>query len=284
MQKVLLSGFLFLMLMSLAAQTEEVRYFETATFQNERPRSGPFKRTYFKEEGYWIVKSYNRNVLLDSGRYQGFSSLENLDNFLRFHAYDQFYVKSRTTFTDREAEVWQFFKSGKPHELGHYVGDSSAIQQVWTNEGETILTDGQGKREIQLDDGGIQLLIYTDYKLSEALKLRPDKGDTLYLRANNPARPKIGLTAFHRSLASKIKYPEKAQDSGLEATLYVRFVVDKQGVLGEFDLSDKRSQSYGFEKKTLKQLKKLPPWTPAYHKGKPVKTAFVLPIVFRLRD
>ena len=284
MPRALFAGLLLLLWSPLAAQTEEVRYFETSSFGKEKTRSGIYKRTYLREEGYLIVRSYKRDVLLDSGKYLGFSSLENLDHFLGYHEYAQNYLKPRTTFTNREAQIMRFYNAGKPYKLAHFVGDSTAVHQVWTQEGAPLLIDGTGTRETTADNGNTTLAVYTNYQLAEVLRIRPDKGDTIHLRPDTSAKPKSGFKDFHRNLTSNLEYPDEALGNGMETTLYVTFIVDKNGVLREFDLQNRYNESYGFEKKTLKQLNRLEPWIPAYHKGKPVKTTYKLPILFRLTD
>ena len=281
MQRILFILLLSLYTLALISQTEEVRYFTTRTYQNESQKKTPFKRTYLPQDGYFIVKSYGDKTLLDSGIYMGFESIENLNSFYRFHVESQSYMRDRTDFTHKEARVTEYFSDGSPKERSHFIADSSAIHQTWTSKGEPILSDGFGVHRVEREDGTTQLINYENYQLIDALSLRPEQGDTIHLRPQKPARPKEGLRAFHSFLAQNLEYPQEAKELGIETTLYVNFVVDKSGKLQEFEVTSSY-KPVELTRKTLKKLRKLPDWNPAYHYGKAVKTSYVIPIVFRL--
>jgi len=230
MRKASLVILVFFNLAPLFSQEAVVkRYFTTRTFQNESPKSSVFKRTYSQQDSFLVVKSYQSQTLLDSGRYAGFTSMDNLDLFFRFHLYSQSYVKPRVDFSDKKAWVNQFYKKGTIHKEYHLISDSSAIQQYWTYEGVPILTEGAGKRTIENNDSTTTIIVYDQYKILESYKIRPEQGDTIQLRLDQPARPKDGLKAFHNFIAENLEYPEEALQSGIETTLYISFIIDEEG-------------------------------------------------------
>jgi periplasmic protein TonB len=90
-----------------------------------------------------------------------------------------------------------------------------------------------------------------------------------------------GLKALYAFLASKLKYPDQAREIGKEGTVYVKFVVDLDGRVGNLKLLN--NQGYGLDEEALRVVSLIPNFkTPGKVNGKPVKVYFQLPIKFRM--
>ncbi|MEM1320202.1 MAG: energy transducer TonB [Bacteroidota bacterium] len=81
-----------------------------------------------------------------------------------------------------------------------------------------------------------------------------------------------------------IKYPPIARENGVEGTVVIRFVVDKDGSVQEPTiLRDIGAQCGQEAMRVVKMMNSMPQkWVPGKQRGKPVKVYFNLPVKFRL--
>ena len=77
------------------------------------------------------------------------------------------------------------------------------------------------------------------------------------------------------------KHPEEAEAKGIEGRVIVRFVVEKDGRLTNFEVMD--SPDPLLSEEALRILKKMPAWIPAKNKGKDVRCRYSMPVMFRLK-
>lgn len=82
-------------------------------------------------------------------------------------------------------------------------------------------------------------------------------------------------------LAKNIKYPQMARESGISGIVYVKFVVDKKGKVG--DVQVLRGIGGGCDKEAVRVVKTMPDWTPGKQRGKTVSVYYNLPVRFVLR-
>jgi len=79
-------------------------------------------------------------------------------------------------------------------------------------------------------------------------------------------------------IEKEVKYPSKSSKRGEEGTVYVQFVVWKDGSLGEVKVI--RGVSKLLDAEAVRLVKKMPKWEPAKQAGKAVNCRFTLPIRF----
>ena len=81
-----------------------------------------------------------------------------------------------------------------------------------------------------------------------------------------------------------IKYPPIARENGVEGTVVIRFVVDKDGSVDEPKiLRDIGAQCGAEALRVVNMMNNMPQkWIPGKQRGKPVKVYFNLPVKFRL--
>lgn len=89
-----------------------------------------------------------------------------------------------------------------------------------------------------------------------------------------------GDEARVRFLRDNIQYPQLARESGITGTVYVTFVVNKDGRLTNFKIL--RGVGGGCDEEAIRVLKMMPPWIPGRQGGKTVPVQFNLPIRFTL--
>jgi protein TonB len=92
-----------------------------------------------------------------------------------------------------------------------------------------------------------------------------------------------GETAWKEFLGKTLnpKVPIKKRAPRGAYTVWVQFVVDKAGNLGQFKALT--NQGYGMEDEVIRVLKKSPPWIPATQNGRAVKAYRKQPITFEVQ-
>jgi len=89
------------------------------------------------------------------------------------------------------------------------------------------------------------------------------------------------VDALYRHIAFEMHYPDSAIEKGIEGRVIIRFVVEKDGRLTNFEVL--KSPDDLLSKEALRVLRQTEPWIPAQNEGRPVRSHFCMPITFRLR-
>jgi periplasmic protein TonB len=96
---------------------------------------------------------------------------------------------------------------------------------------------------------------------------------------NAPAFPG-GDAARMKFLQDNIKYPQMARESGIQGTVYVTFVVERNGNVT--DVKILRGIGGGCDEEAVRVVQNMPKWEPGKQRGKPVRVQFNMPIKFTL--
>ncbi|HEX8038609.1 MAG TPA: energy transducer TonB [Chryseosolibacter sp.] len=89
-----------------------------------------------------------------------------------------------------------------------------------------------------------------------------------------------GYEAMMNFIRKNMRYPASARRMGVDGTVYVSFVVSKDGSISEVKVI--RGISADCDKEAMRVVGMMPPWRPGKQNGKPVFVRFVLPIKFQL--
>lgn len=89
-----------------------------------------------------------------------------------------------------------------------------------------------------------------------------------------------GEKALIKFLVSSVKYPVIAQENGVQGTVTVSFVIEKDGSVT--DVAILRSIDQALDKEALRVVRSSPRWKPGKQRGKPVRVSYRVPIAFRL--
>lgn len=90
-----------------------------------------------------------------------------------------------------------------------------------------------------------------------------------------------GETKMKEFIAQNLQYPKKAQENGIEGTVYVNFSVDNTGKIANVKVL--RGIGGGCDEEAIRIIQMMPKWIPATLNGKTVSTVFTIPILFRLK-
>ena len=91
-------------------------------------------------------------------------------------------------------------------------------------------------------------------------------------------------TSFQDKINQHIKrnfrYPEIAQEMGIQGRVYVNFIIGKDGVISNVRM---RGPDKNLEQEAGRIIGRLPQMTPGKQRGRPVRVPFSIPITFRLQ-
>lgn len=90
-----------------------------------------------------------------------------------------------------------------------------------------------------------------------------------------------GLSALYEFLKDNVNYPEFAKKVNIQGTVYVSFVVEKDGSVSNVEIL--RGIGGGCDEEAVRVVKSMPPWKPGRQMGRPVRVAYKLPIRFTLK-
>lgn len=100
-----------------------------------------------------------------------------------------------------------------------------------------------------------------------------------YELQNPPIYPNDDYRGFIKFLKTNIKYPKAAIENQVQGSVYVHFVIEKDGSLSSAKVE--RSLGYGTDEEAIRVLKLSPKWKPGSENGKPVRTIYRIPISFQ---
>jgi len=89
-----------------------------------------------------------------------------------------------------------------------------------------------------------------------------------------------GYEAMMNFIKKNMRYPASARRMGVDGTVYVSFVVSKDGSISE--VKTIRGISADCDQEAIRVVSMMPSWKPGRQNGKPVFVRFVLPIKFKL--
>ena len=112
----------------------------------------------------------------------------------------------------------------------------------------------------------------------------PAAQDTVYSQVQVDRRAIYpgGTSAWEAFFAKNHKYPAVAKASGLQTTVVVRFVIQKDGSVTDPGIIC--SSHPLFTEEVLRLLKTMPKWKPALKQGKPCASYYKLPFIFQLKE
>jgi TonB family protein len=91
-----------------------------------------------------------------------------------------------------------------------------------------------------------------------------------------------GIDAMIKYLSTNIKYPEEAKTKGITGTVFVNYIVEKDGQISNVKIM--RGIGGGCDEEAWRVVKDMPKWSPGKQRGENVRVMFNLPIKFSLDD
>lgn len=89
-----------------------------------------------------------------------------------------------------------------------------------------------------------------------------------------------GKKALYAYLGDNIKYPDVAKKEGIQGTVYVTYVVEKDGAISHAKVL--RGVHESLDKEAVRVIKTMPKWEPGKQRGESVRVQYTLPIKYTL--
>jgi protein TonB len=111
--------------------------------------------------------------------------------------------------------------------------------------------------------------------------------------AENPETPFVsveempgfpgGEEALFKYLGKNINYPAMEKDAGISGTVYVYFVINKEGRVSNAEVKRGVKGGPGLDKEALRVISNMPAWSVGKQNGRPAAVQFTLPVKFVLK-
>lgn len=118
-------------------------------------------------------------------------------------------------------------------------------------------------------------------KEPEPVKVEKPKEDQIFTAVEQNAEFPGGQAALAKWLSSHIRYPEAAQVNEVQGRVIVRFVVERDGSVGQATIM--KGVDKDLDREALRVVKSMPKWQPGKNNGQAVRSYFTLPVTFKLQ-
>lgn len=144
------------------------------------------------------------------------------------------------------------------------VEEVPTIEEIKQNEVAAV--EVEGPTEIVFEEPVEEVVVEDDNQIFTVVEQQPEFEG--------------GYEAMMRFIQKNMRYPASARRMGVDGTVYVQFVVGKDGTISE--VKTIRGISADCDKEAERVVNAMPNWKPGRQNGKPVFVRFVLPIRFKL--
>jgi periplasmic protein TonB len=108
---------------------------------------------------------------------------------------------------------------------------------------------------------------------------KPREDEIFTAVEQNPEFPG-GTSEMYKFLGNNIKYPAAAQRANVSGRVFVKFVVEKDGSIGNVEVL--KGIGFGCDEEAIRVIKSMPKWNPGRQNGKNVRVFYNMPVVYKL--
>ena len=90
------------------------------------------------------------------------------------------------------------------------------------------------------------------------------------------------LNTFRNWVQSNVRFPQIALENGIQGTVVLSFVIEKDGSLTNIQVL--RTPDRSLSEEATRVLSKSPKWTPGKQRNQVVRVKYTLPVVFRVQN
>ncbi|MDD3280163.1 MAG: energy transducer TonB [Bacteroidales bacterium] len=135
--------------------------------------------------------------------------------------------------------------------------------------------------DFEVDAESDQSMVTQEYEYVEYVDEAPVEEEEIFVIVEeNPEFPG-GDEARMKFLQDNIVYPSVAKSAGIEGTVIVGFVVERDGSITNVKILRGKAQS--IDEEAVRVAKKMPKWKPGKQRGRTVRAQFRMPITFILQ-
>jgi TonB family protein len=168
---------------------------------------------------------------------------------------------------------------GKPKSLEIFEPDGTVKQANYTNT--MLVTAGGLQAKKNADDKHWYAILEYSDAVSGILEQAKSE-DLVYPLVEEQAQFPGGLEGLIKFLSENIRYPDEARMKGLEGTVFMTFIVEKDGSISSVEPVKPLTPELDAE--ATRVVESFPNWTPGKKDGNVVRASFVVPIKFKLNN
>ncbi|MEQ9468173.1 MAG: energy transducer TonB [Ekhidna sp.] len=188
---------------------------------------------------------------------------------------------------------WKVYDDGELVDLGQLETDVNEIIEIPISNqppppppkqevfkiAEVKDTEIVEELEITLDvditaDESLEEIVFTEPVEEE------EKVDEIFVIVEQEPKPQGGLEAFYNYLARELRYPPAATRLGISGTVYIQFVIEKDGTITNVKVA--KGIGAGCDEEAIRVIENAPDWIPGKQRGVLVRVKKVIPIRFAL--
>ena len=144
--------------------------------------------------------------------------------------------------------------------------EETVIESTETNEEEIIEIVEVEEEELDID---VPFAVIEDVPIFPGCE-----------RVKKSERRNCFQEKMNKHIRKNFRYPEIAQEMGIQGRVYVNFIIAKDGRITNIRM---RGPDKNLENEAQRIIAKLPSMTPGKQRGRPVRVPFSIPITFRLQ-
>ena len=144
--------------------------------------------------------------------------------------------------------------------------EETVIESTETNEDEIVEIV---EVEEEFDDVDVPFAVIEDVPIFPGCE-----------RVSKSERRNCFQEKMNKHIRKNFRYPEIAQEMGIQGRVYVNFIIAKDGQITNIRM---RGPNKNLEKEAQRIIAKLPNMIPGKQRGRPVRVPFSIPITFRLQ-
>jgi len=150
--------------------------------------------------------------------------------------------------------------------------EETVIESTESNEEEEVMEVDDVEVEEIDEDLDVPFAVIEDVPIFPGCEKEKGKGANAMRACFNKM--------ISKHVVKNFRYPEIAQEMGVQGKVYVNFVIQKDGSIGNVRM---RGPDKNLEKEAARIISKLPRMTPGKQRGRAVRVPFSLPVTFRLQ-
>ena len=146
--------------------------------------------------------------------------------------------------------------------------EETVIESTETNEDEIIEVE-EVEIEEEFDDVDVLFAVIEDVPIFPGCE-----------KVSKSERRNCFQQQMNKHIRKNFRYPEIAQEMGIQGRVYVNFIISKDGSITNIRM---RGPDKNLEKEAQRIISRLPTMTPGKQRGRAVRVPFSIPITFRLQ-
>ncbi|SDM47440.1 energy transducer TonB [Kriegella aquimaris] len=145
--------------------------------------------------------------------------------------------------------------------------EETVIESTETSQEEEIIEVEDVAVEEEIEDVDVPFAVIEDVPIFPGCENESDKRACFN-------------SMMQKHISKNFRYPEIAQEMGIQGRVSVMFVIQKDGSIGGVRM---RGPDKNLEKEAARIIDKLPKMTPGKQRGRAVRVPFSIPITFKLQ-